>query len=49
MTSREKNEIIVATKELMNLLEDCDDCDFVDLVLECIASADSYPLEAENY
>lgn len=48
MTLSEKNEIIIAAKELINLLENCDDYDFVDFVLDCVASADSYPLDVEK-
>jgi hypothetical protein len=48
MTLEEKQVIAATARKLMRLLEECDDYDFVDLVLEYIASADSYPLEVER-
>lgn len=49
MTLSEKNEIIVAARELISLLEDCDDFDFVDTIIDCVTAGDSYSLEAENW
>ena len=49
MTTSEKNEIIVAARELISLLEDCDDFDFVDTIIDCVTTGDSYPLEVENW
>jgi len=45
MTFEEKHIIATTALKLMDLLMNCDDCDFVDLVLDCVAAADSYPLE----
>lgn len=47
MTHNEKKEIITKAIELISLLEDCDDIYFVDLVVECVSSGDSYSLEEE--
>ena len=49
MTTSEKHEIIVAASELINMLEDCDDFDFVDTIIDCVTNGDSYPLEVENW
>lgn len=48
MTHNEKREIISKAIELINLLEDCDDLDFVDTVVECVASGDNYSMAAAS-
>ena len=45
----ERQAITVKAIELMNMLENCEDSDFVDFVLNCVASNDTYSLEAEIY
>lgn len=47
MTHNEKRKIIEAATELIGLLEECDDMYFVDLVVECVSSGDSYSLIEE--
>jgi hypothetical protein len=44
MTNNEKKRIITVATELISLLEDCDDMNFVDLVVECVASGDNYSM-----
>ena len=48
MTYNKKREIIAVATELIGLLEDCDDLDFVDLVIECVSSGDNYLEEDEE-
>lgn len=48
MTLQEKLEISMAAKKLIYLLEDCDESDFVDLVISCVESADIESLDIEN-
>ena len=48
MRNNEKKKIIAAAIELINLLEDCNDLDFVDEIVECVSSGDSYSLEKEE-
>ena len=48
MTNNERKRIITAAIELINLLEDCDDMDFVDAVIECVSSDDIYSLEEDE-
>lgn len=48
MTLEEKQVIAATARQLIMRLELCDDSDFVDLVIECVASADSCPLEVER-
>ena len=49
MTLKEKQVIAATARKLIRLLEECDDNDFVDLVLECVASADGCLLEVERF
>lgn len=49
MTLQEKFEISMVAKKLIYLLEDCDEGDFVDLVISCIESADIESLDVENW
>lgn len=48
MTNTEKKDIAATARDLITLLYDCDDSEFVDLVVECVASSDRYPLQEEN-
>lgn len=48
MTLEEKQLITATARKLIRLLEDCDDDEFVDLVLNCVMSADSFGIETEN-
>ena len=43
-----KQKIAATARQLIRMLEECDDSEFVDLVLDCVASADAYPLRVEN-
>lgn len=48
MTLTEKQDIAATARVLIWKLQACDNQEFVDLVLECVASADEYPLQSEN-
>lgn len=48
MTLPEKQEIAAAARKLIRLLEDCDEEEFVDLVLECVCGDDPIPLSPER-
>lgn len=48
MTLEEKQVIAAAARKLIHLLEFCDDGEFVDLVIDCVASNVEYPLEVGN-
>lgn len=48
MTLQEKQAIAAAARTLIECLESCDDGQFVDLVVDCISSADPVPLEVER-
>lgn len=48
MTYNEKKKIIATAIELINLLEDCNDMDFVDDIIECVASGDTQLIETDS-
>lgn len=48
VTLEEKQLIAATARKLIRLLEDCDDCNFVDLVIDCVNSDVDYPLYTEN-
>ena len=48
MTLGEKQLIAATARKLIRLLDDCDNDEFVDLVLDCVTSNDDYPLQVEN-
>lgn len=48
MTLEEKQIVAATARKLINLLELCDDGEFVDLVIDCVASNVDYPLYVEN-
>lgn len=48
MTLEEKQAIAATARRLIYLLENCDDAEFVDLVLNCVMSADSFGIEVGN-
>lgn len=47
MNIYEKQKIAAAARTLITELEFCDDEEFVELVVECVATADPSPLEPE--
>jgi hypothetical protein len=48
MTLKQKQEIAATARTLIRLLDNCDDGDFVDQVIECVASNDPYLIEVER-
>ena len=48
MTLKEKQFIAAAARDLIKRLEFCEDGEFVDFVVDCVASADTLSLEPEN-
>lgn len=44
MTLSEKQVLAAEARTLIKRLLLCDDSEFVDLIIECISSADEYPL-----
>lgn len=48
MTLQEKQALAATARTLIEKLQECDNHEFVDLVLECVVSADDYPLQPEN-
>lgn len=48
MNLNEKQYIAAAARTLIRLLQECDDDEFVDLVVCCVASGDDFSLEVEN-
>ena len=48
MTLTEKQALAATARTLIHRLIECDDMEFADLVLECVMSADDYPLQPEN-
>lgn len=48
MTMQDKFQIAMAAKNLIYLLEECDDSDFVDLVINSVANADVESLDLGN-
>lgn len=48
MMLQEKFEISMAAKKLIYLLEDCDEGDFVDLIINCVETADIESLDIVN-
>lgn len=47
MTLDEKQEVAAAARQLIYQLELCDDGDFVDFIISCVASADLLALQPE--
>ena len=47
MNIYEKQKIAATARTLITELEFCDDKEFVELVLECVATANNVPLEVE--
>lgn len=43
-----KQSLAVYARELITQLQSCEDAEFVDLILDCVASGDTLPLEPEN-
>ena len=48
MTLPEKQEVAAVVRKLIRLLENCDDEEFVALVLECVCDGDLTPLSSER-
>lgn len=48
MTIQEKQFLAAHARELITRLQFCEDSDFVDLIVDCVASGDTMPLEPEN-
>ena len=48
MTIKEKQYLAAYARELIVRLQFCEDSEFVDLIVACIASGDTFPLEPEN-
>lgn len=48
MTLNEKQTIAATARQLIWMLETCDDEEFVDMVLDCVVSADSLSLDPEE-
>ena len=44
MTLEEKQLIAATARKLIRLLEDCDDNEFIDLIVYCVTSNVDYPL-----
>lgn len=48
MNIEQKQRIASAARVLISMLEECNDYEFVDLVLECVAFGDSSPLDVSR-
>ena len=48
MTIKEKQFLAAVARELIVRLQFCEDAEFVDFVVDCVASGDSFSLEPEN-
>lgn len=48
MEMKDKQMIAATARQLIWMLETCDDEEFVDMVLDCVASADSMGLDPEE-
>lgn len=48
MTMAEKQFLAAHARGLIVRLQFCEDADFVDLIVDCVASGDTAPLEPEN-
>lgn len=48
MTIREKQFLAAHARELITRLQFCEDAEFVDFIIACVASGDTLPLEPEN-
>lgn len=48
MTIQEKQFLSAHARELITRLQFCEDTEFVDLIVDCVASGDTLPLEPEN-
>ena len=48
MTLNEKQYLAAAARNLIRLLQLCDDNEFAELVLACVASGDDYALQPER-
>ena len=44
----QKQAIAATARTLIHQLEFCDDAEFVDLVIGCVASADDWPISPEE-
>ena len=48
MEMKDKQMIAATARQLIWMLEACDDEEFVDMILNCVMSADSFSLEPEE-
>ena len=48
MTIKEKQFLAAYARELIVRLQFCEDAEFVDFIVDCVASGDTMPLEPEN-
>lgn len=48
MTMQEKQFLAAHARTLIVRLQFCEDSEFVDLIVDCVASGDTLPLEPEN-
>ena len=48
MTIEEKQVIAATARKLIRLLVQCDDSDFVDLILNCVMIADDYSIDVSK-
>ena len=48
MTIEEKQFLAAIARDLITRLEFCEDGDFVDFIISCVASGDTLSLEPEN-
>ena len=48
MILEEKQIIAAEARKLISMLENCDDDRFVDLIINCVATADTYLIEEER-
>lgn len=48
MTIDQKQKIAAKARGLIEMLEECDDCEFVDLVIECVTFGDSFALDVSR-
>lgn len=48
MDIKEKQYLAAYARELIVRLRFCEDAEFVDFIVDCVASGDTLPLEPEN-
>lgn len=48
MTIQEKQFLASYARELITRIQFCEDGEFVDLIVDCVSSGDTMPLEPEN-